>query len=211
MWNYIQANGTLEANPSIPIGSIWSISLIELERCCPGTASRWVDSLWGKSLSLFSYSRATWDWGHNEYTVYSVNVAWSTLDWQAVWLMAGDGAPSAYPDKSAMLEQSINLRHCIQLHNTSILSTKPKYLRLDSIPIIWTGRMVSASQVMETSHLQPKRSQEASLTGFSSWVSFSGTNLSSIGSPWFSHTANGKCQVGLRGPFCFCIIPHFYK
>jgi hypothetical protein len=35
--------------------------------------------------------------------------------------------PLEYPDKSAMAEHSINLGHCIQLHNTTILSTKPIY------------------------------------------------------------------------------------
>jgi hypothetical protein len=34
-------------------------------------------------------------------------------------------------DKSAMAEHSINLGHCIQLHNTSILSTEHTYM--DSI------------------------------------------------------------------------------
>jgi hypothetical protein len=32
------------------------------------------------------------------------------------------------PEKSAMLEHSNNLRHHIQEHNTSILSTKPRYM-----------------------------------------------------------------------------------
>jgi hypothetical protein len=32
-----------------------------------------------------------------------------------------------HPDKSAVAEHSINLGHCIQLQNTTILSTKPRY------------------------------------------------------------------------------------
>jgi hypothetical protein len=32
------------------------------------------------------------------------------------------------PDKSAIAEKSISLGHHIQLHNTSILSTKPRYM-----------------------------------------------------------------------------------
>jgi hypothetical protein len=33
-----------------------------------------------------------------------------------------------HPDKSAMAEKSINLRHRIHLHHTTILSTKPRYM-----------------------------------------------------------------------------------
>jgi hypothetical protein len=33
-----------------------------------------------------------------------------------------------HPDKSDMVEHSINLGHCIQLHHTTIISTKPRYM-----------------------------------------------------------------------------------
>jgi hypothetical protein len=33
-----------------------------------------------------------------------------------------------HPEKSAIAEHCINLDHCIQLHNTSILTKKPRYM-----------------------------------------------------------------------------------
>jgi hypothetical protein len=54
-----------------------------------------------------------------------------------------------HADRSAMVEYSINLGHCVQLHNNSILSiiwiiSSKRWLLLSFIWIIWKGRIASA-------------------------------------------------------------------
>jgi hypothetical protein len=39
-----------------------------------------------------------------------------------------DANTTLHPDKSAVVEHSINLGHCIQFHDTSILVKKPRHM-----------------------------------------------------------------------------------
>jgi hypothetical protein len=119
-----------------------------------------------------------------------------------------------------MGEQSINLRHCIQVHNTSILSTKLRYM--DCI-------------IREATEIRFHPNNKNTENGFclsKSWKPLI-SNLKDhrkppshnylVGLPFQGQTClilvhldshiqpMGTCQAGLRGPSCFCIIPHFYK
>jgi hypothetical protein len=118
----------------------------------------WHSIKWGgllmRKLSLFGYSNVTWDWGYHENTLYPVNVAWSTLDWQAVWLMANERPLSAYPP--GIYEQvshggasTSTTPASSPLNQNTWIASSGRQLRLDSITIIWTGRMASASACHE--------------------------------------------------------------
>jgi hypothetical protein len=91
---------------------------------CLSTSSMWA-SLLGKYLVSFGQSRVTWDW---KTPVYSIpckcgsDLQWANrlFDWHQ-WHIHPQ-----HLDKSAVLEQSINLGHSIHLHQ-STLPTKPRY------------------------------------------------------------------------------------
>jgi hypothetical protein len=90
---------------------------------CLSTSSMWA-SLPGKYLVPFGQSRATWDWTTpGVYSIYNGQIGCliDTRLKEHQWHIH-----SEHLDKSAMMEQSINLGHSIQLHQSTLL-TKPRY------------------------------------------------------------------------------------
>jgi hypothetical protein len=90
-----------------------------------------------KEISSFLHqSRMICNWRLREYTALPVTVVRSAFGIHQV-----KGAPMTFPSRTC----SINLRYCTQLHYTSNLSMKLRYvhMRVSAFPTLWTGRMAS--------------------------------------------------------------------
>jgi hypothetical protein len=99
--------------------------------CLVTTSSLWASLPW-KHLVFFGQSRMTWDWRRHSIQHHlwvRSGLYWTdgSFDWYQV-----EGAPATYPSRtSGQVSRGgtqYELGHCIQLHHTAILSTKPRYM-----------------------------------------------------------------------------------